>query len=204
MIHGVWIKSPIAAVAEITNVTSYGEQYVQQLPPPTSPDAHMLYWCKGDVQVVAVVKGEFHTPTRKYLWASTLPGCKLWNDDSKLIYHRLKTRVWFFREEGNFLRPPFDYGTNRYIGLLAKWEDGPPLPAPQRLGALLFTPSANSDTLDDYADYLGTIFDIPCELVGRKDCPQRLRDLAGLGNPKLQETACGFLKGELGEDCDSR
>jgi hypothetical protein len=44
MIHGVWIKSPIAAVAEIANVTSYGEQYVQQLPPPTAPDAHMLYW----------------------------------------------------------------------------------------------------------------------------------------------------------------
>jgi hypothetical protein len=206
LLQGDWIASPIVVVGEVANISKYGKQTIDRLPPPTTPDAQDLYWCQGDLQVAAVVKGEFHAPSRRYLWASTIPGCKLWDDDPKFIFHRQQTRAWFLREEGGFLRPPFDYGTYRYIGLLDKWEGGPDLPAPERLGALLLAPGANADTLDDYADYLWDVGDIACELLGKAECARRIRELTTLGSPKLRDQACGFLKGQLNlpGDCRSR
>jgi hypothetical protein len=204
-LEGVWRASPIVAVGEVDNITSYGKQTVDRPPDPTIADVHDFYWCQGDFKVTAVVKGELHGPlSEKYLWASTFPGCKLLPDDPSLFDRRAKTRVWFLREESGFLRPTFDYGTHRFEGFLTKWEDGPPLPAPQRAGALLLTPSANSDQLEDYAYLLVDMGDIACELLGKGECIRRIKDLARLGNPMLREYACGFLKGQLREDCDSR
>jgi hypothetical protein len=78
---GDWLASPIVAVGEVTNIASYGEQVVERLPPPTSPGVHKLYWRLGDFHVIAVVKGDLRTPSRNYLWATTLPHCELWPTD---------------------------------------------------------------------------------------------------------------------------
>jgi hypothetical protein len=43
-------------------------------------------------------------------------------------------------EEGKVLRPTFDYGMYGLLGLFAKWDDGPGLPAPHRLGARIECP----------------------------------------------------------------
>jgi hypothetical protein len=199
-LEGVWLASPIVAVGEVSHIISYGHQAVSHLPPPTSPEAHDLYWCQGDLSLVAVVKGQLRGSGRKYLWASTIPGCKLVDDNPKLIYHGLKTKFWFLRDERQFLRPTFDYGAHRFEGVFTPWSQGPPLPARQRLGALLLMPSANSDSLDDYARYLWNVGDIACELLGKSECARRIRLLEQLGNPALTESACGFLKGQLGND----
>jgi len=203
-LYGEWIAAPIVAIGEVRNVHSYGEQNVDRLPWPMSPKVHRLYWCQGDFRVTALVKGELHAPAKKYLWASAFPGCKLWPDDPRLVYGRFQTRAWFLREEGGFLRPTFDAGTHGFIGLFTRWEDGPPLAAREKLGTLLLTPSANSDKLDDYADYLWDVGDIACELLGKAECTQRIRALSALGNSHLREQACGFLKGQLGQGCTSR
>lgn len=197
VLEGAWIASPIVAVGEIVNIVSYGKQTIDRLPPPTNPDVHDLYWCEGDFKVGAVVKGQFQRRGRKYLWASTIPGCKLWNEDPSLVYHLQQSRAWFLREEGEFLRPPFDYGTYRYIGMRYKWERGPDLPAPERLGALLLTPGANTDTLDDYANYFWNVAGIACGLLGKPECTRRIRELKILGSPKLRDDVCRFLEGEL-------
>ncbi len=126
------------------------------------------------------------------------------DDDTKLIYHRLKTKFWFLSEEGQFLRPTFDYGTYRFAGVFTPWSQGPPQTARQRLDALLLTPSANADSLDDYARYLWNVGDIACELLGEPRCTRRIKNLERLGNPALRESACGFLKGQLGADCQAR
>lgn len=203
-VYGEWMASPVVAVGKVSNISSYGEQNVDRLPWPMSPDVHRLYWCQGDFGVFAVVKGELHTPTKRYLWASAFPGCKLWPDDPHLVYSRFQTRAWFLREEGDFLRPTFDAGTRGFIGLFTRWEDGPPSAARLKLGTLLLTPSANSDNLEDYAHYLWHVGDIACELLGKPICAQRIRALGELGSPSLREQACGFLRGQLGQDCGTR
>lgn len=205
-VYGAWTASPIVAIGDVNNVTSYGEQSADSFPWPMSPDVHKLYWCTGDFRLTALVKGELRTPTRKYLWASAFPGCSLWlwPDNPRAADRRFQTRVWFLREEGGFLRPTVDAGIDRYMGLFTKWEDIPPLEARQQLGRLLLTPSANNDTLDDYAAYLPLVLDIACELLGTRACAQQIGALAELGSPRLREVACGLLKGQLGQGCHPR
>ena len=204
LLPSVWTASPIVAVGEVVNVAAYGEQHVSHLPRPMSPMVHRLYWCEGDFKLTAVVKGELHLPTRKYLWGSVFPGCKLWPDDPDLGYSRFQTRAWLLREEGGFLRPTFDAGARRFIGLFAKWDDSQRVPARQQLGLLLLNPAATSDTLEDFASYLRLVGDIACDLLGKTECVEQIRALAGIGNPVLHENACHFLEGQLKTDCASR
>jgi hypothetical protein len=157
----------------------------------------------GDFQAVAVVKGTLHGSTRKYLWASTFPGCRILPDDPVHLANRDKTRAWFLREEGEFLRPTFDWNAFPFLGLLIDWDTGSPLPPRQRLGMFLLTPLANCDTITDYADYIWDVGDIACELLGKAKCAQRIRELS-LESPVLREPACHFLKGQLDEDCDTQ
>jgi hypothetical protein len=199
-IAGDWKASPIVAIGDVTNITAYGEQNVSSLPWPMSPDVHELYWCQGDFRAIEVVKGELPAPPKKYLWASSLPGCALWYGDAR-FFQRLATRVWFLRVEGEFLRPTFDGGTARLFGLFTKWDDGPRLPARQRLGVLLLTPAANSDTPEDFARYLWNSGDIACDLLGKAQCALQIRSLTELASPALREAACNYLKGQLGEEC---
>ncbi len=197
---GSWKASPIVAVGDVTNITTYGEQNVSGLPWPMAPDVRKLYWCEGDFRVIAVVKGELHGASKKYLWASSLPECKLWYGDPRL-FQRFLTRVWFLREEGKFLRPTFDGGTARLFGLFTAWEDGPTLPDRQRLGVLLLTPKANSDTLEDFAHYLWSAGDVACDLLGTTECAERIRNLGKLGSLVLQQEACDYIRAQLGQEC---
>lgn len=204
VLGGMWISSPIVAVGELSNVTTYGEQAVVNLPSPMSPDTHRLYWCEGDFNAIAIVKGALPETAKKYLWASVWPECKTpYDNDPRMIFNRDKTHIWFLREEGEFIRPPFDVGVQagRSFGILPKWEDLPSLPPRERLGTALLTPSANGDTLEEYARYFGDVFDIACDLLGKEECTRQIRALAELGNPQLQEDACGLLEAVLKQTC---
>ena len=200
MLPGVWAAAPIVAVGAVVNIRPYGEQEVERLPWPMSPDVHKLYWCEGDFLVTAVVKGELSGVGKKYLWASAQSGCKEWYGD-KRSFDRLKTRAWFLREEGEFLRPPFDGGTALFEGFFARWDQRSREPVRRQFGTLLLTPDANSDTLEDYARYLWNVGDIACEVLGKTECVRQLRALAAAGNPTLREDACHFLKGQMDVDC---
>jgi hypothetical protein len=200
--QGEWNASPIVAVGEVVNIAPYGEQKVHHLPWPMSPEVHKLYWCQGDFQTTAVVKGEFHLVSRRFLWGSAMPGCRLY-PESPIQLRRMNTHVWFLREEGDFLRPTYDGGTHRFLSLFDKWDSLQPIPAREQLGTLLLKPAANSDTLSDYAHYFPSVMDIACELLGNAVCVEHIKALAGLGDPALREVACGFLKGQFGTDCAS-
>jgi hypothetical protein len=204
LLPSVWKASPIAAVGEVVNIHPYGQQIVEKLPWPMSPDVHKLYWCEGDFRVIATVKGELSRSAEKYLWASSLPGCKLWNDNPRLVFNRFRTRVWLLREEGEILRPTFDGGTVSFIGFFAKWDENSRQSPQRQLGALFLTPAANSDALEDYARYLWEVGDVACELLGRAECVREIRALGELGNSALRDNACHFLKGQLDEDCPSK
>ncbi len=181
----------------MSNIKPYGEQIVDRLPWPMSPEVHKLKWCQSDFRAVAVLKGSLPSPSKKYLWVTVFPECKLWDDDPALVFHRLKTRAWFLREEGDFIRPTFDGGTARSLGLFAKWDADSRLPAREQFGKLLLTPLANSDNLEQYAEYLWNLGDIPCELLGNAECVRELRVLAKVENNALRESACNFLKFQL-------
>ncbi|HEY1754970.1 MAG TPA: hypothetical protein VGG72_06210 [Bryobacteraceae bacterium] len=201
VLGGMWKQSPIVAVGEIYNITNYGVQSVESLPPPMSADVHRLYWCEADFSPVAVVKGALPKTAKKYLWASVWPECKTpYDDDPKTSYNREKTHIWFLREEGEFIRPPFDVG-HREFGILPRWETLPSLPPKARLGTFLLMPSANADTHEEYDNVLGFVFDIACDLLGKEECVRHLKELGALGNPKLRDHACGLLEALFKQTC---
>jgi hypothetical protein len=190
------------AIGDVTNIIAYGEQTVDHLPSPMAPWVHTLYWCQGDFRLTAVVKGELGAGPRRYLWASGLAGCKLYPNDPEMVASRYKTRAWFLRNDGEFLRPLYDYGTSRLVGFCVNWDDGPALPARQRLGALLLTPAANCEPTADYAQYfLEQLGDLACEVLGKDECVQRIRALSRSGEAPVRAAACEYLKGQLEVPC---
>jgi hypothetical protein len=87
---GNWLASPIVAIGEVENSVPYSHQRLKELPKPTSPEAHDLYWCMGDFHLTAILKGSPQALPRKYLWATTIPGCRLITSDPNLISARQK------------------------------------------------------------------------------------------------------------------
>jgi len=202
-----WERASIVAVGDVDNVTDYGEQPVNGLPWPGSVGVDKLYWCEGDFQVAATLKGSLTSRAKKYLWPSPRPGCELYEHDPDLIASRYETRVWFLREEGGFLRPLYDGGGAHYfVGFCAAWDDGAPLLPRQRVGVFLLTPFANcaatADETDKYARYLENIGDLACILLGKEECVQRIRSLTHLGNASLRTAACDYLKGQQYTSCE--
>lgn len=82
-------------------------------------------------------------------------GCAIQEDEERIVIPRLASH-----EEEEFLRPTFDGGTFHFIGLFTEWDESTQSPHRERLGTLLLTPAANSDTLEDYAHYLWDVGDI--------------------------------------------
>lgn len=199
-LYGLWEATPIIAVGNVKNVTEFGQQTVDHLPSPVTQDLHKLYWCQGDFESIATIKGALNAK-KKYVWASVNPGCKLFYGDLRDYSKRL-TRVWFLREEGQFLRPTFDGGTAYFYGLYTKWNDGPALAPRERLGVLLLTPQANSDSLAAFADDIWGLADVACSLLAKAECVQRIRALARLGDPNLRVAACEYLKAQQKESCE--
>lgn len=188
------MRAPVVIIGEVTNIRLYGKQHGDHFPPPMAPWVRTLYWCQGDFQSIAVVRG--HLPSsRRYLWATGLKGCKLYEDNPESIRSRYETRAWFLREEGEFLRPVDDYGTRHFVGLCARWRDGPALPPAKRLGAMLLDPPANCATPSDYHQWLWEVADMACDLLGRTECVSRIRALQDV-DPRLRVIGCEYLKAQ--------
>lgn len=203
MSYAVWDVSPIVAIGDVVNITSYGEQEVAGLPPPVVTEVHRLYWCRGDFRPRAVLKGKLPASPRKYLWGSPFPGCDSSTDEAHSFRQRLHTKAWFLRVEGDFLRPMFDSGST-FIGVFPDWDDQSHLSARRQFGTLLLTPAAVSDTLKDYAGYHSEAAYVARRLLDKAEYVRQMRALARLNDPDLQEVACGMLKGELGPECNSK
>ena len=199
LLYGLWEATPIVAIGNVKNVTKFGQQTVDHLPWPVTQDLHKLYWCQGDFDSIAIIKGALDAK-KKYVWASVNPGCRLFyrdSHDSKRV-----TRVWFLREEGEFLRPTFDGGAALFYGFFQRWNYAPDLAPQQKLGVLFLTPNANSDSLAEFASNIWGVADVACSLLGKTECVERIRALAKLGDRSLRVAACEYLKAQQNKTCE--
>ena len=196
----LWEATPIIAVGDVKDVTEFGTQHVQQLPPPVVQDLHELYWCQGDFVAVAVVKGELPR-TKKYVWASVNPGCKLFYGDQS--YEQRPTRVWFLRARGraSICGRLVDGGSWYFYGLISKWEEDTKLPPAERLGLMLLTPEANVQNLPKFAATIWNTADVACSLLGKAKCVEQIRMLANTGDPELRNAACQYLRAQQKVTC---
>jgi hypothetical protein len=200
-LSGVWQMAPLIVVGEVANVASVGSQKVSNPPWPASPDLRRIYWCEADFQSYSVLRGHLPPSGEKLLWGASTPGCSFkyltdgqpWGDEPV-------TRVWFLREEGRYLRPVVDAGGLFFCTFHAKRQDGPHSEA--QFGELLLTPSANSRSLSQFAvEGFYSAASVACLILGQPLCTERLKSLAGLGDPKLSQAACSFLSSQFDEPC---
>lgn len=187
-------KASIIAVGDLENVREYGIQEARNL--HTQQDLHTLYWCEADFRLKVLITGAL--PHKKYLWGSVSPGCRLYYGDQR-SYEDRATRLWFMREDGEFLRPVSD-GSRAFYGFYAEWPEGSGDPR-RKLGNLILTPDANAKSLQEYSDGFWELADFACDLLWKTDCVKEIDALAWLGNVHLRETVCAYLKAEQGEIC---
>jgi hypothetical protein len=197
---GVWESAPTVLVGEMRNVQPAGTQKVKNLPWPAPHTVNLIYWCKAQLSVYTVLKGHVPASGKEFLWGTAKPGCDLYSDE-EMADNRPVTRVWFVREEGNYIRPVVDGFGIYYINFYAKWDNASKLDPQTQFGELLLTPSARSATLREFAQGFFNPASTACSILGRERCIERIRSLAALGEPELQRTACDFLKSEFRAAC---
>ncbi len=106
-------------VGEVRNIQAAGTQNVKNLPWPAPTTVNRIYWCKATLSVNAVVKGRLPSKGKQFLWGTAKPGCEL-HSDEQTMDNRPVTRVWFIREEGDYIRPIVDGFGLYYISFYAK------------------------------------------------------------------------------------
>ena len=110
-------------------------------------------------------------------------------------------RVWFLRNEGDYLRPVVDAGSAFYLRLFPKWENDANVDHQAKFAELLLTPMANDRTLGEFAKGFSNPASVACEILGEMTCSLRIRDLAKLGDPQLRGAACNYLESQLFVKC---
>jgi hypothetical protein len=112
-----------------------------------------------------------------------------------------RTRVWFLRLEGSYLRPAFDEGSAHFLGLTVPWNVQSKVSAQAQLGILLLTPDAGAGGLREYAKLIWEHADIACWLLGKPECVLRLRALSLLDDPVLRTSVCEYLEAQQQVQC---
>jgi hypothetical protein len=158
----------------------------------------VIYWCRGALDIRAVVKGRRPAAGKEFLWGIAKPDCTEYvSDDSHAI-----SRVWFIREEEKFLRPVVDGFGIYYVNFYVPWATDPRREPQQQFGELLLSPAARAASLADFAQGFDAHASTACFLLGRERCIERIRSLSRLGDPDLHRAACDFLNSEMEVACE--
>ena len=201
LLTGTWERAEAAVVAEVQNIRPLGVQRSVRLSWPVAEGTYSVYWCQGDFHVISIISGRAPADGKKFVWGSLMPGCRTF-PPSQLPEKRPVTRVWFVREEGDFVRPVVDYHPEFFYELHTAWNESTS-PAPQiRFAQLLLTPGANAPTLSEFATRgFPEPANLACFILGAAECISRIKALATLGDANLRRTSCSYLNSQFGEAC---
>jgi hypothetical protein len=185
----------------VRNIRPLGVQQSAHLSWPVPDGVYSVYWCEADFHVLSTVRGRAPIDGKKFVWGSLISGCRL-SPPVQRSEAGPVTRVWFVREEGNFVRPVVDYHPRFFYEFHTAWSNGPD-PSPQiRFAQLLLTPSANARTLREFAsDGFPDPADLACFILGKEECVSRIQALADLGDPDLRKQACSYLDSQFAVAC---
>jgi len=110
---GTWERADDVVVGDVSNIQALGSQKISDSdrPRPVASTINEIFWCQADFHADSVVKGKIPTPGKKLIWAAIRPGCDIvrfhfgYEETTPPV-----TRVWFVREEGEYIRPVVDAG----------------------------------------------------------------------------------------------
>jgi hypothetical protein len=200
-IEGQWRRADDVIVGDVSNVIAMGTQKIDSPPWPVSPSVREIYWCEADFRADAVVKGSLPPMGKKFLWGEIRPGCNL--GSFRYGYRETSppsTRVWFLRQEGEYLRPVVDGGGAYFVAFHWKWTDVPKEAVPRLFALLALDPVAIDLGPEEYYMALSSV-EVARSILGDKELVVQLKALATRPNAELNKQACGYLEAELRESC---
>lgn len=200
---GVWADSAIVATGRLFEVRLLGSQSVDRAEWPLTQRVRRIFWCRGDLQVDVLIKGETRVGRRVLAWAQARSDCDA-RFNSNGENRGMGFKVWFLREEGEWLRPVVDGGSTVSMAFLSSWNSIEVNPPMRRFATYLLTPSANTTSLDEFADGLWDQAEVACGILGASECKERMLRLARMSSKPLRETACSYLAVEFKFPCGER
>lgn len=201
-LEGHWKGAQDVLFGRVNNVVQIGTQQITNAPWPVPPSVREIYWCQADFQALAAVKGSLPRPGRKVLWAVIRPDCR-YNLESAAEGETDRspvTRVWFFREEGEYLRPVTD-GSLYSISFNWQWN-GIPKEGIQRLFvSLLFDPEIRGSDPNLYEGEIVEAAQVARTILPKEEVVSRLRTLATNADDRTRQSLCGYLAAKFKQEC---
>jgi len=190
MLSGSWERAQHVVVGDVDNVVSIGSQPIPNPPPWPGITVSDIYWCRADFHASSVIKGTIPPAGKKLLWAAMRPGCGL-----EYAFYGYQgadpplTRIWFIREEGDYLRPAVDSGGVYFVSIHVKWPNPPKGEAARLFALLLLNPAVLGGALSANSLDLFTL------ILGEDGAGERLRALAaGTRDDHLRRWVCDYLR----------
>jgi hypothetical protein len=201
-LEGNWNRAQDVLFGEVANAVRVGAQRITHAPWPVGDSVHKIYWCQADFHPFAVVKGAMPAPGEQVLWAVIRPDCSygLPSDSSRRADQAPITRVWFLREEGEYLRPAVDGGLF-FVPFRWKWTDTPKEAVPRLFVSLLFDPVARGLSADRYESAVLEAGEVALTILPKADVLARMKLAAGQSTPTVRGNICSYLTAKFDVDC---
>jgi hypothetical protein len=188
---GTWERADDVVVGDVSNVQALGSQKISDPPWPVAPAINEIFWCQADFHSDSVVKGKIPTPGKKLIWAAIRSGCDIarfhfgYEETSPPV-----TRVWFVREEGEYIRPVVDAGGVLFASFHARFTAAGRPEDLKRFAYLFLNPEAH-----------GMSFELPRLILGDTECVEALRALSAYPDVRLHESVCTYLNSNFQQSC---
>lgn len=191
-----WNRAENVLVGKVANVIPVGREEIVDPPPPLPATIHEIYWCQAEFTSLAAVKGHLPAVPKKLLWAVIRPECGV-DVAAEPEYANSSdppmTRVWFLREEGEYLRPVVDGGVFS-ISLRWKWTDVRAVDVPRLFAMLLIDARARGLSAKQYSMALPDAAEIARSILGDAEVAALLKAGAGVVTSDLREVMCQYLE----------
>jgi hypothetical protein len=198
---GNWIRAEDVLVGDVSDIRSLGVQQIEQAPDPLPRDLHEIYWCQADFHADAVIKGKLPAAKKKLVWGVIRPDCTVESRGFGYFGGEPRTRVWFLREEGDYLRPSVDVGGVLFVAFKYKWEKIPALSAPRVFASVLLDPAALG-LRRTHRERLFEVIDISRSILEPAEFISRMQAVAAhFPDTDLNRSICGYLESEFNQGC---
>jgi len=199
---GSWERADDVVVGDVSNIVALGSEKISDPPWPVSSTIHEIYWCRADFHADSVVKGKIPTPGKKLIWAAIRPGCGF--EWFRYGYEETTppvTRVWFVREDGEYIRPAVDGGGVFFASFHASFSASGKPEDRKRFAYLFLNPGALGMSPAHYALILHNPVELARAILGETECADALRALSSYPDVKLHDSACGYLEHSFRQSC---
>jgi len=199
---GSWERAESVVIGDVGNITSLGSQKVDNPPWPVASTVQQIYWCQADFRSDSVLKGKAPASGKRFIWAAIRPGCGFeWFRYGYEETTPPATRVWFLREEGEYIRPVVDGGGVLFASFHAKFASAGRAEDRMRFALLFLSPPALGMNDAQYSVIFHTPVDFARVILGDAELADALRRLGWYPDPHLRESTCEYLKINLQQSC---